>query len=170
MYWRAAAAMSSEVSPTLALYRRVSRWPAGHAIFSRMVCARAPYFGSIRPHMTHLSEDRAEVVVRKRRRVQNHIGTVHAIAMANACEFVAGLLCEAATPRSSRWIPRGMTIEYRAKAPTDVRAVATLSEPIATDKAYDVVIPVDVMDADNNVVVHADITMYVSPKPPRGGA
>ncbi|MFK7885826.1 MAG: hotdog fold domain-containing protein [Gammaproteobacteria bacterium] len=162
--------MSSEISTTLATYQRVSRWPAGHAIFSRMVCWRAPYFGSIRPHMTHLSAERAEVIVRKRRRVQNHIGTVHAIAMANACEFVAGLLCEAATPRASRWIPRGMNIEYRAKALTDIRTVAVLSEPIQTERAYNVVIPVDVMDDDDNIVVHADITMYVTPKPPRGNA
>jgi acyl-coenzyme A thioesterase PaaI-like protein len=104
------------------------------------------------------------VFVRKRRRVTNHIGTVHAIAMANACEMAAGTLTEAATPRSSRWIPRGMTIEYRRKAVSDVRAVAWLNEPIEVDRAYDVMVPVDVVDDAGNVVVHADIAMYVSPR------
>lgn len=154
--------------PLLSLYARIRRWPLGDRIFSRMVCLRAPYFGSIRPRITDLSASRAEVVVRKRRSVTNHIGTVHAIAMANACELVAGTLCEAATPRSSRWIPRSMTIEYLAKAATDVRAVATLAEPIETERSYDVVIPVDVVDEAGNRVVHADISMYVSPRPSRG--
>ncbi len=132
-----------------------------------MVCFRAPYFASIRPHITTLSDNRCEVYVAKRRRVTNHIGTVHALAMANACELAAGTLTEAATPSSMRWIPRGMQIDYRAKATTGVRAVAWLAEPIADRGSFDVVVPVDVLDDADKVVVHADITMYISPKPPR---
>lgn len=154
----------------LALYSRVRGLPMGDWIFARMVSFRAPYFGSIGARFTDLSAERAEVFVKKRRRVTNHIGTVHAIAMANACELAAGTLCEAATPRSSRWIPRGMTIEYRAKAASSVRAVAVLDAPIETERSYDVSIPVDVIDEDGNVVVHADISMYVSPRPPRASA
>ena len=152
----------------LDLYQRVRKLPMGDWLFARMVSQRAPYFGSISAKFTALTPERAEVFVKKRRRVTNHIGTIHAIAMANACELAAGTLCEAATPRQSRWIPREMTIKYLAKAETSVRAVAVLSAPIETDRSYDVVIPVDVIDEHGNVVVHADISMYVSPKPPRG--
>lgn len=160
--------VSSEPSSALErLYRKCLRYPFGDAIFSRLVCFRAPYFGSIRPRVTALSASRVEVLVRKRRRVTNHIGTVHAIAMANACEMAAGTLTEAATPPTSRWIPRGMTIEYRRKANSNVRAVAWLDEPIAQERAYDVVVPVDVIDDAGDVVVHADIAMYVSPRPQR---
>ena len=162
--------MPTESTPSLVrLYNRCARFPFGKTLFSRMVCFRAPYFGSIRPRITHLSAMRSEVLVRKRRRVTNHIGTVHALAMGNACEMAAGTLTEAATPRTARWIPRGMTIEYRPKAPTDVRAIAWLEEPIRDDIAYDLVVPVDVLDRDDNVVVHAKITMYVSPKPAKTG-
>lgn len=158
--------MNSEPTSSLArLYRTCRRYPFGDRIFSRLVCFRAPYFGSIRPRITVLTASRAEVLVRKRRRVTNHIGTVHAIAMANACEMAAGTLTEAATPPTSRWIPRGMTIEYRRKAASDVRAVARLDVPIEQDRAYDVVVPVDVVDSTGDVVVHADIAMYVSPRP-----
>ncbi len=148
----------------LATYQRVRGLPLGDWLFARMVALRAPYFGSIGARFTELTAERAEVFVKKRRRVHNHIGTVHAIAMANACELAAGTLCEAATPRASRWIPRGMHIEYRRKAETSVRAVATLAEPIATERSYDVVIPVDVIDERGEVVVHADISMYISPR------
>ena len=147
------------------LYQRFARLPFGDWAFTRIVCFRAPYFGSIRPRITHLSMTRSEVLVRKRRRVKNHIGTIHALAMGNACELAAGTLTEAATPRTARWIPRSMSIEYRAKAATDIRAVALLDEPIRDDIAYDVVVPVDVIDNAGTIVVHAKISMYVTPKP-----
>ncbi|MFK8013968.1 MAG: hotdog fold domain-containing protein [Gammaproteobacteria bacterium] len=160
--------MPTETTPSLVrLYERCARFPLGKTLFSRMVSFRAPYFGSIRPRITQLSASRSEVLVRKRRRVTNHIGTVHALAMGNACEMAAGTLTEAATPRTARWIPRGMTIEYRAKATTDVRAIAWLDEPIRNDAAYDVIVPVDVLDRNDQVVVHAKISMYISPKPPK---
>jgi len=32
----------------LSLYRRITRWPAGHWIFSQLVCLKAPYFATHR--------------------------------------------------------------------------------------------------------------------------
>lgn len=101
--------------------------------------------------------------MRKRRRVTNHIGTVHAIAMANLCELVAGTMTEASVPKSMRWIPKSMTIDYLAKAETDVRAEATLA-PVREGEAQNAVVSVDVFDTAGKRVVHSDITMYVSPK------
>ena len=142
----------------------------GHAfgrwIFSRMVCLRAPYFASIRPTFDRLEPGCAEARFKKRRSVTNHIGTVHAIAMANLCELVAGTGTDASVPPGMRWIPKGMTIEYLAKATSDVRATATLP-PIDKGEARDVIVNVDVFDQSGTLVVHADITMYVSPKPRR---
>lgn len=151
--------------PVESVFRRMRRYPLGRHLFTLAVCFRAPYFFSIRPLIRELGPTRAEISVRKRRRVTNHIGTVHAIAMANACELAAGTLLEVGTPRDMRWIPRGMEIEYRRKATTDIRAVAWLDERIATGAARDVVVPVDVMDANGEIVVHARIAMYVSPRP-----
>ena len=148
----------------LAAWRKFSGNAFGRWLFSRIVCFKAPYFGTISPVFDVLEPGRAVARMRKRRRVQNHIGTVHAIAMANLCELVAGTLTEVSIPASMRWIPRGMQINYLAKAATDVHAEGLFPE-IDADTAQDVVVPVRVMDADDNVVVTADITMYVSPRP-----
>ena len=110
-----------------------------------------------------LESGRAVAHIRKRRVVTNHIGTVHAIAMANLCEFVAGTMTEVSIPRSMRWIPRGMQIEYLGKADTDISAEGTFPD-ISEIEARDVVVPVDVTDRNGIRVVHADITMYVSPR------
>jgi len=101
--------------------------------------------------------------MRKRRRVENHIGTIHALAMGNLCELAAGVLMEAATPPNMRWIPKGMQIRYLAKAPTDVSATARI-DPAAWSTAQDVIVPVSVTDTAGTEVVRADITMYVSPR------
>ena len=153
-------------SNTLVLWRRLSRTAAGRWLFSRAVCIKAPYFMSIRPVLDVLEPGRAEARLRKRRRVQNHLGTVHAIACANLCEFVAGLVAEATTPVDMRWIPKGMSIDYLAKAETSLRAVAGMPV-VSSGHSQDVVVSVDVLDRVGQCVVHADITMYVSMRPAR---
>jgi len=136
---------------------------AGCWLFSRFVCFKAPYFASISPLFEQLDVGIAEVSLKKRRKVTNHIGTVHAIAMANLCEIAAGTMMEASIPSTMRWIPKGMTIQYLAKAKTNIRAKAVLPH-IEYGAPQDVNIPVSVLDTDGKEVVHADITMYVSPK------
>ncbi len=144
-------------------WEKLSGSAAGRWLFSRIVCFRAPYFGTIRPVFDVLEPGRAVARMRKRRKVQNHIGTVHAIAMANLCEIIAGTLTEVSIPASMRWIPRGMQINYVAKAATDLHGEGLFPE-IVEGEPQDVVVPVKVMDTNDNVVVTADITMYVSPR------
>lgn len=147
----------------LGTWNRLSGSAFGRWLFSRVVCFRAPYFASIRPVFDVLEPGRAIARMRKRRAVTNHIGTVHAIAMANLCEFVAGTMTEVSVPASMRWIPRGMQIHYLAKAETGLTATATLPE-FKEGEAQDIVVPVAVADDSGTEVVRADITMYVSPK------
>jgi acyl-coenzyme A thioesterase PaaI-like protein len=150
-------------SQALGTWNKLSGSAFGRWLFSRVVCIKAPYFGSIRPVFDVLEPGRAIARMRKRRPVTNHIGTVHAIAMANLCEFVAGTMTEVSVPASMRWIPRGMQINYLDKAETDLSATATLPE-IKEGQAQDIVVPVAVTDDSGKVVVRADITMYVSPR------
>jgi acyl-coenzyme A thioesterase PaaI-like protein len=147
------------------IYRRLERWPAGRWLFTRLICLRAPFFSTIRPMFEDLRPGSATVSMRKRRRVQNHIGSVHALAMGNLCELGAGLVMESTLPVGVRWIPRGMTIAYLKKAETELTAVATL-EDRAWNEPVDAPVVVSVRDRDGQEVVRATITMYVSPAKP----
>ena len=69
------------MASVLTLYTRTARLPLGRRVFSRLFTLKAPYFATVRPRFTELRPDYAELVVRKRRRVRNHIGTVHVIAI-----------------------------------------------------------------------------------------
>ena len=160
----------SSTPKTLALFRRLTRLPLGHWLFSRAVCFQAPYFGSIRPRVVELEAGRCVVEIAHRRRVQNHIGTVHAIALCNAAELAAGLCSEASLPSSMRWIPKGMDVEYLAKARGRMRAVALPGvPPVHSDVGYELPIAVSITDPEGVEVAHADIRMWATPKPARTG-
>ena len=152
----------------LVLWRTLSNKPGGRWAFTRAMCLKAPYFASIHPAFEALEPEYARVSMKKRRSVTNHIGTVHAIAMCNMAELAGGLLTEVTVPTSHRWIPKGMTVEYLAKAGTDLVAEARPRAALALDEPGDYVVDVDVRDTHGTSVFHAAITMWVSPKKKAG--
>jgi acyl-coenzyme A thioesterase PaaI-like protein len=152
-------------SPTLAKWRRLSASAAGRWLFARVVSLRAPYFATIAPRFLELRPGLCRVSMKKRRRVENHIGTVHALAMGNLVELAAGMVTEVTIPGSMRWIPRGMTIEYLKKALTGVTATARLDKA-DWNGAENTGVLVTVHDAAGTEVVRAVVTMYVSPRAP----
>lgn len=133
---------------------------AGSEAFSKMVCQMAPYFSTISPTLTVLCQGRAEVHVPFRHEITNHLGTVHAIALCNAAELVAGTMTNVSIPDGARWIPVGMQVKYLAKAKSDVTAIADGSD-IDWSVAGDIEVPVLVKDVDGNKVFTAVITMNI---------
>lgn len=151
----------------LALYRRITRWPAGHWIFSRLVCLKAPYFATIAPRFVALEPGYCEVRIRDRRRVHNHLGSVHAIALCNLAELSAGVMTDATIPADMRWIPKGMSVDYLKQVAGELRGIAT---PVAAARSaadgHEWPVDVQVLDAAGEVVFRARIMMWVSPRRP----
>ena len=77
-----------------------------------------------------------------------------------------GMVAEATVPRSHRWIPKAMTVGYLAKATTGLRAEAVIDPepdwPQLTEGA-EIVVPVAIRDKAGSEVVHAEITIWVTP-------
>ena len=55
------------MTAALDLWKRCEGLPFGKAIFSRIICWKAPYFGSIRPRFEAFGPGYARVSMRKRR-------------------------------------------------------------------------------------------------------
>lgn len=151
---------------TLGLWQRFASMPGGKWAFSRLLCFKAPYFGSIRPRFEELAPGRCEVRIRKRRAVLNHIGTVHAIAMCNMAELAAGTMTEVTIPPSHRWIPKGMTVQYLKMARSDLVAVATPRSELDWSGAGEYLVEVIVRDQQAEPVFSALVTMWVAPRKP----
>ena len=149
----------------LALYHKCARLPAGKYIFSKMFARKAPYFRSIKPYISELRENYCELHFKKRRAVQNHIGTVHAIALCNGLEMAMGAVAEASIPKHLRWIPKGMNVNYTAKANSDIRIEA--STDADAWKPGDMQVKVVGYRIDGTPVIEGTITIYISAKPQR---
>jgi acyl-coenzyme A thioesterase PaaI-like protein len=158
------------MSQVLTLWRRAGALPAGHRVFSLLFAREAPYFTTIRPRFTALEPNRAELVIPNRRRVHNHLGTVHAIALCNGLEAAMGALAEATIPADKRWIPKGMEVAYTAKATTDIRCVAETDPDQWSDVPVtggEVPVRVRGVRDDGTVVVEGVIRLWVTPRKER---
>ncbi len=145
----------SPMSQTLAAFNAF-----GPESFGNMVCQQAPYFSTIQPDLVDLKPKFAEARVPFRKEITNHLGTVHAIAMCNLAELVAGLMTDASIPSNGKWIPQAMSVKYLAKAKTALRAVSNGQE-IDWDTTGEKTVPVEVFDEDGQLVFTAEITMNV---------
>jgi len=149
----------------LSLYNRLIPLPAGRWLFSRLICLKAPYFASIAPRIESLAPNRGVATLRHRRRVTNHIGSVHAIALCNLAEFVGGLTCDVSIPAGMRWIPKGMTVEYLKKAMGTMRAIATPEfAPMQAEAGYELPMRVEVADSTDEIIFRARNAKWVSPR------
>ena len=153
------------MTQVLRLYDRVTRLPLGDRIFSFAFARRAPYFATVRPRFTVLEPNHVELVVRKRRAVHNHIGTVHAIALCNGLEAAMGALAEATIASHKRWIPKGMEVAYTAKADSDVTCVAETDPARWTSDDPDLPVRVRGTRADGTVVIEGTIRLWVTERP-----
>lgn len=153
------------MSTALAAWKRLRTLPCGPWLYSRLICFKAPYFATIAPRFEVLEPGKCEIRIRDRRRVHNHIGTVHAIAMCNLAELSAGMMTDVSIPTAMRWIPKGMTVEYLAKAKGELRAVATPVAPaMEALEGYAWPVQVGVRDTSGTEVFRARIDMWVSPR------
>ncbi len=149
---------------TLTLWQRFASKPGGKWAFSRLVCFKAPYFGSIHPVFQELRPDYCQIAIRKRRSVLNHIGTVHAIAICNMAELAGGTMTEVSIPATHRWIPKGMTVEYLKKATSDLVAVATPESKPDWSAPGEFMVQVVVRDRQGEPVFRALMTMWITPR------
>jgi acyl-coenzyme A thioesterase PaaI-like protein len=149
----------------LSLYRRTSRLPQGRRLFSRLFTLKAPYFATVRPQFVELRPSYAELTIRKRRRVQNHIGTVHVIAICNGLEAAMGALAEASIPPTKRWIPKGMDVSYTAKAVSDITCIAETDPAQWSGDDPDVPVRVRGLRDDGTAVVEGVIRLWVTDRP-----
>ena len=148
---------------TLRVFRRLSRFPFGKLIYSRLVNYYAPYTGTIRAVVTELIPGLCKTEMKDRRSIQNHLRTVHAIALCNLCEMTMGLMVDATIPSHLRWIPKGMNVQYVKKARGTLSGRSWIDPDVFAPGDHS--IPVEIYDMSGNIVVRTDITLSVTHRP-----
>jgi hypothetical protein len=92
---------------------------------------------------------------------------VHVIAICNGLEAAMGALAEASIPQHKRWIPKGMEVNYTAKATSDITCIAETDPGAWIGDGPDVPVRVRGVRDDGTMVVEGMIRLWVTEKPAR---
>jgi len=145
---------SSQANPAVRLqklWQRLQPLPGGAWLFSRILGWTVPYTGTIGANIKVLRPGYALVQMRERRRVRNHLRSVHALALANFGELASGLAMMGAIPAEVRGIPTRLSIEYFKKARGVLLAESHCSPPTVNEDT-DFEVFAEIRDTDGDLV------------------
>ncbi len=115
-----------------------------------------------------LEEGRAVAHIGNRSKVRNHIGGVHAAAMALLAETTTGAVFGISLPGDRLPLLKSMQVDYLKRAQGGLRAEATLALPqrraLADKERGEMVVPVRVTDASGEEPIKCRMTWAWVPK------
>lgn len=145
-------------------WKKLNRLPAGDWLFSIFLGLYAPYSGSISAKVEALFPGQARVSIRDRRKVRNHLKSIHAIALINLGEIATGLAVLSTIPDNMRGIVLGLEAEYLKKARGKLTANAVFELPDAIEDNSPVKVTAEISDSDGDVVTRVHATWLLGMK------
>lgn len=147
-----------------AAWRRLARLPGGKTLFSLLVGRMTPYSGTMGARVAELEAGWCRVTLRDRRRVRNHLASIHAMALANLAEMASGLAVLVGLPPGVQGIVTGFSISYLKKARGLLTAECRVSDlNVTTEQEYEAT--VGITDAQGDVVARATARWRLRPAP-----
>ncbi len=153
--------------PTLTqLWSRLHPLPGGTWLFSRILGWMVPYTGTIGAHVRKLEPGRVQITLRDRRKVRNHLNSIHAVALVNLGEVASGLAMLTVLPSGIQSIVTGLAIEYEKKARGTLTATSTVTLPPAITEETTVDVTAEIRNAAEEMVARITVTWRLRPPSP----
>jgi acyl-coenzyme A thioesterase PaaI-like protein len=124
-----------------------------------------PYSGSIHPRVEELRPGFARITMADRRGVQNHLNSIHAIALVNLGEVTSGLAMVTALPPGTRSIVTGLTTEFLKKARGQLTAECSCQVPAGIADGMEQVVIAAVTDGSGDIVARVRVTWRLGVQP-----
>jgi acyl-coenzyme A thioesterase PaaI-like protein len=114
-------------------------------------------------HVQELRPGYARVCLNDRRKVRNHLHSVHAIALANLVEYTGNLALVCGMPDDARFIPKNISINYIKKARGTLTGECTAPK-VESNEKREYTVDVIIKDGQGDVVVEGKLLTLVGPK------
>ncbi|MFI5244407.1 MAG: hotdog fold domain-containing protein [Gemmatimonadales bacterium] len=150
-------------------WRLLSPLPGGRWLFRQLIKWMVPYTGSVSPRVQTLEPGFARISITQRRRLEQHLGSIHAVALMNLAEFASGAAMTTALPAGYRGIVTKMSIEYFKKARGTVTAESRPALPDLTVEGEHEFIS-EITDQAGDVVARATVRWRLGPIPAKDAA
>ena len=115
-----------------------------------------------------LTERRAVISLKNKKRVQNHIGSVHAVANILIAESATGYLIGMNIPDSSVPVIKSIHADFVKRSAGDMKAIATLSQEqinyVQSTEKGETTVPVTLSDAEQKEPVVFEMVWAWTPK------
>lgn len=144
------------------MWEKFSGLPGGKYLFSKAVGKAAPYTGTIGAEVVELRPGFAKVQMKDKKKVRNHLNSIHAVALVNLAEVTTGLAMTSGLPEGARGILKGLNIEYIKKARGLLVAECSAEVSESTERR-ELEIQGDIMDQSGDVVARATAIWLVGP-------
>jgi len=144
------------------LWLRLEPLPGGPWLFSRILGWVIPYTGTIGANIKTLKPGYARIQMQDRRKVRNHLHSVHALALANLGEVTSGLAMLGALSADTRGIPTLLSTEYYKKARGLLVAESHCSPPTVTEDT-DFEVYADIIDTEGDKVARTTVNWRLGP-------
>lgn len=155
--------MEARGNPIRDAWDRLHPLPGGDWIFHQLMAFMVPYTGSLGARVREVRPGYAEVELRERRAVRNHLSSIHAIALANLVELAGNVSVAYTLPDDARFIVRGVDVRYLKKARGTI--VATSRPPVVESSArQELKVEVEVRDAAGELVCTGTLDTLIGPK------
>ena len=111
------------------LVKASSKLPKGiqSRLLSRAFGRVVPMIGTAKIQYQHVSPERVEVSIANHKAMQNHIGQVHACAMALIAETATGFVTAMNVPDSAIVLIKSFKVDFKRPTQGGMKAIATLT-------------------------------------------
>ncbi|NQZ22386.1 MAG: DUF4442 domain-containing protein [Colwellia sp.] len=112
------------------IINKVNRMPRGMRSFllTKIFCSQVKFAGTSSIKLISVSPTKTILSLENKKKVQNHIGGIHAIAAALLAESATGIVFGMNVPDSCIPLLKSMTVHYQRRMQGNLTAVAKLSE------------------------------------------